>query len=218
MNDARKEGHQVDVSVTLDSPGGEVEPALEIGRLLRAENADVSVELPAVCASSCVFVLIGATTRFVRANGQVVIHRPYFEFSGLPATSEEVRKKVTRLKADLTQYLEEMNVSLRMLDEMMAIPSDSGRPLTLAALVSYGIGPVDPIRQEADDMQKAAKLNITHGELLARRAKAHLCPKSDVADALNPFFVDNPFAYQITSEGSCYDKIMAGEAWSPHKK
>lgn len=59
----------------LDSEGGELEPALGIGKTIRDLGALVMVEKHSQCLSSCVFILAGGASRFVQ--GIVGIHRPY---------------------------------------------------------------------------------------------------------------------------------------------
>ena len=64
------------VQVYVDSPGGDLDAAMRIGRLLR-ESAPVTATVApgAVCVSACVLSLVGATTRII--GGKVAIHRPY---------------------------------------------------------------------------------------------------------------------------------------------
>ena len=61
--------------VRLDSLGGDVDTALSIGRIVRADKAAVAVLGDGRCLSSCVFVLAGGAIRYVA--GPVGIHRPF---------------------------------------------------------------------------------------------------------------------------------------------
>ena len=63
--------------VELDSPGGDVEAAMEIGRIFRKERVWVLLPTSAVCFSACVLVLAGSVNRLI--FGKVGIHRPYLE-------------------------------------------------------------------------------------------------------------------------------------------
>ena len=69
--------------VLIDSPGGSIEPALAIGRLIRARALDVAVGRveadrrtdDAQCASACVLVLAAGVGRSVGPDAAVGIHR-----------------------------------------------------------------------------------------------------------------------------------------------
>ena len=73
-------GHPV---VLVNSPGGLIEPALAIGRLIRARGLKVAVgridgERPtddAQCASACVLLLAAGVTRSVGPDASVGLHR-----------------------------------------------------------------------------------------------------------------------------------------------
>src|SRR5262245_8436773 len=69
-------GRIVALRVDVDSPGGQVFAALEIGRLLRREGAPIRMGKGAVCVSACVFVLMGATEREAAADARIGLHRP----------------------------------------------------------------------------------------------------------------------------------------------
>ena len=128
----------VALHVDVDSPGGQLFAALEIGRLLRREMAPVRMGRGAVCISACVFVLMGAVERELAAGARIGLHRPSLGDPGrdrlVPAMSEE-----------LARYAEEMGVSRRIVDDMLAIPSSRVRFVTPAELARYGM-PVSVVR------------------------------------------------------------------------
>lgn len=66
--------------VLLDSPGGNVSAALEMGRLLRRISAHTVVDGGASCSSSCIFLLAGGVERNVFLNGRIGLHRPRFDY------------------------------------------------------------------------------------------------------------------------------------------
>jgi hypothetical protein len=130
---------EVALRVDLDSPGGELFSALEIGRLLRDERASVRVRDGASCVSACVFVLMGATARDFEKGARVAIHRPSL------ATSERDDATVGAMSAQLVQYARQMNVAPGLVDDMMQIPADRLRWLRPADLVAYGLVAADSI-------------------------------------------------------------------------
>jgi hypothetical protein len=118
--------------VSLDSPGGNVDAGIALGRLLREHNTHAIVQPNTECASSCVFALAGAPTRWVIpafteaehgtyvAAGKVGIHRPYFTDTRL--TLNEVQKSASDSETKIRAYLRVMHVSQRLFDDMMTIP------------------------------------------------------------------------------------------------
>lgn len=65
--------------VALNSPGGLVDEALALGRLIRERGLDTGVLSGAVCLSSCPYVLAGGVTRQVSRKGAVGLHQHYYD-------------------------------------------------------------------------------------------------------------------------------------------
>lgn len=63
--------------VALDSPGGSVGDALEMGRLIRARGFTTSVAAGAMCASSCPLVFAGGKERLATAASVIAVHQIY---------------------------------------------------------------------------------------------------------------------------------------------
>src|SRR5215475_10975728 len=84
----------VDFHVDIDSQGGEIFAALEIGRIMRAEGASIAVGKGASCISACVFLLMGAIERHISGDARVGIHRPSLrapqEGGPRPASEDEI--------------------------------------------------------------------------------------------------------------------------------
>jgi hypothetical protein len=143
---ARRALHRdVDLRIDVDSQGGEVFAALEIGRILREERASISVRSGASCISSCVLLLMGAVERNVSEAARLGIHRPSLGASargGPKETGEDAI--VDAMAAQLALYAEQMNVPRKIVDEMMSIPADHLRLLRPSELAGYGIPRVDP--------------------------------------------------------------------------
>jgi len=125
-------GRAVALHVDVDSAGGEVFAALDIGRLLRREKAPVRMGQDASCVSACVFVLMGATERTVAARARVGLHRPSL---GDPRRNA----LVPAMSEAMAHYAEEMGVSRRIVDDMLAIRGGRVRFVTPAELASYGM-------------------------------------------------------------------------------
>ena len=191
------------VRVSLDSAGGNVEEALRIGRQIRDVRGYVFVPVGAECASSCVFLLAAGMVRGV--NGKVGIHRP-FNPEGQESNEAEIKALYKDLKGVAEAFLEEMNVSDRLYEDMLRIPPHSMRYLTREELHHYGLLGPDPVMAEIMAAESAAKAGISREELARREAEVER-----VCGGINDDLIKNE-AY-MRRYGPCYDAIMAGNPW-----
>ena len=119
-------------AVLLNSGGGALDEAMEIGRLLRSRKLMVRVPSGATCASACNFVLMGGVIRQVDPDAEFVVH--VFTASGdeelIGTVQKVIQEKGTAgakavvlsteqqsaiTSAKVARYLVEMSVSLRFL-------------------------------------------------------------------------------------------------------
>lgn len=68
--------------VFLDSNGGAILPALEIGKIVRVAGYDTAVLYDNVCASSCALIWLAGTERQVMGEGRVGFHAAYRDNQG----------------------------------------------------------------------------------------------------------------------------------------
>jgi membrane-bound ClpP family serine protease len=71
-----------DAVVFLESPGGTVIPALEIGRLVRERGYRTVILSDGTCASSCALIWLAGTRRYLAPGGQVGFHASSAEEDG----------------------------------------------------------------------------------------------------------------------------------------
>src|SRR5438270_9709065 len=64
-------------TVVLNSPGGSVGDALEIGRLIRTKGFATEVEKEKICVSSCPLVFVGGVKRAAGANAIIGVHQVF---------------------------------------------------------------------------------------------------------------------------------------------
>jgi ATP-dependent protease ClpP protease subunit len=143
---ARRALHRdVELRIDVDSRGGELFAAMEIGRILRDERASIAVRNGASCISSCVLLLMGAVERNVSGGARLGIHRPSLGASARGGPKEAGEDAIVdAMAAQLALYAQQMNVPRRIVDEMMSIPADRLRSLRPSELAGYGISRVDP--------------------------------------------------------------------------
>lgn len=154
--------------VALDnSPGGDVEAAMEIGRVLRKHQVRASVD--GDCASACVLILAAGVMRDFGPRGRIGLHRPYFMSSHRDYANAQQR--VVKLNAAIHAYLSEMNVTPTLLDVMNSVPSDQIKFVSEDGARRVGLVEVDPVFEEFLDGQRAAKLGLTRPAYNAVKAK-----------------------------------------------
>jgi hypothetical protein len=177
----RRAHPNVDEGFSLNSLGGNVAAAMEIGRMFRKERAWLDVN--GNCVSACVLVLAGAIDRSV-SRGRVGIHRPYTTRIDPSWSADRFKDAYRATLQQIRSYLREMNVSERLADDMLAIEPEKVRFLTEAELAGYGLLGVDraeqetrPIENEIRDIEEANRLGLDRREYTRRKALgAAQCP------------------------------------------
>jgi len=158
--------------VLFNSAGGDVQSALNVGRLLRKANMMTTVGEHSLCASACVLAFLGGVNRMVL--GKVGLHRA---FPSLPSsTTEEVRANREKIDRQIREYLASMKIPERLLFEMNAVSPGSIRWLYGESdeqeLRSLQIAGEDPTYADGRDAFSARKLSISMQEYYARRQRA----------------------------------------------
>jgi hypothetical protein len=209
----------VQYRIFLNSGGGDPDAAMVIGRTLRTTTTRITVathELeevapssmpgspydgwrtfspkPAICASACVLILAAGSERIAyvgsykgRSN-RVGIHRPYSTGTG-GGTTAQGAARYTAIAAKVRAYLEEVGMPGRLYEEMMLVPPEKVRWLTMAELDSLGLIGKDPAYEDAMDSRAAASRGISKEEWFRRKSLAdEAChaPKSGNQDPDNP--------------------------------
>jgi hypothetical protein len=162
-------------AVNIDSPGGEIHAAMELGRLFRSNHVAVQLFNTASCGSSCVLTWVGAPSRWGQADTpRFIIHRPFgFADSGESLAGSSHRWKT--VQAEIHQYLLDMNIPPSLLDLMNEVPSEDGRLLTPEERTRYLMTVDDPALTEIKDAQEARKRGIDRFEYLARKRRVGNC-------------------------------------------
>jgi hypothetical protein len=122
--EVKKRGDYVK-SVALNSPGGSVEDALTMGRLIRERKFSTEVESGKVCASSCPLVFAGGVERRAGEKAAIGVHQVFTP----PSLAKEMAQRdgmndAQRVSARLQRYLGEMGVSLQVWVHAMETPKE----------------------------------------------------------------------------------------------
>ena len=199
-----------EVAVKISSSGGDVEAALDIGRLLRGRQA--SIAIIEQCYGSCVLLYSGAVERMnparpssmffekKRMNGTtgLGLHRFYFAALSADASSQQVTVARNTLRDKIARYLRDMNVSTQLLDAMEAVPPEGMKMLTLKEANALGLSDTDPVYEEQQVAWHAARYKITSAEYRKRSVAAEsycieqdrkkVCAKGDIDCAFGYIF------------------------------
>lgn len=158
--------------IFLDSPGGDVNTAIEIGRVFRKWHAYAQVNDEAICASACVLMLVGAVDRGVQ--GKIGLHRPFSDISA--HSSEDAARRYREIRDRVKSYLEEMNIPDRLLDSMNSTGPQNVRWLSgykdQRELEELWIEAKDPVFEDMQLSRKALELGISKKELIGRVQRA----------------------------------------------
>ncbi len=149
--------------VRLNSLGGDLDEAIRIGELLRVRNMTAYINTSDSCVSACVLILAGAVNRIT--DGRVGIHRPYL-IVPQGNTVDEQKVIYSKIETKVKQYLENMNIPVRLYDVMFRIPPEKVRFLNKQELQDFGLSEADPFHSEANQAQIAETLGINRSQVI----------------------------------------------------
>lgn len=110
--------------VRLDSPGGALDQALEIGDMVRAVFFGTLVEDGAVCASACVFIQSAGVIRMLGETARIGLHRPKFPTAAFAnLTPQQAREKYDNMLAIVRDYWARIGGAPEVFRIMTSTPS-----------------------------------------------------------------------------------------------
>ena len=108
-------------SVVLQSPGGSVQDALAMGKLIREKGFGTEVESGRYCASSCPLVFAGGVERRAGAKSAIGVHQ-VFAPSNERLTGAAGMEHAQLISAVAQKYLRTMGVDLQVWVHAMETP------------------------------------------------------------------------------------------------
>lgn len=109
-------------TVSLDSPGGAVTAALQMGELIRAGGYNTLVGGGALCASSCPLVFAGGNERHASARALVGVHQIYTTSQG--ASTAQALSDAQVITARITRHLDAMQIAPELWLHALDTPPD----------------------------------------------------------------------------------------------
>jgi hypothetical protein len=110
-------------TVVLNSPGGSVNDALAMGRLIREKQFATEIESGRYCASSCPLVFAGGVERRAGDKASIGVHQVAAVSSANAAPRDEM-DVAQRISARCQRYLGEMGINLQVWVHAMETPHD----------------------------------------------------------------------------------------------
>ncbi len=158
----------------LDSPGGDMDAAMDMGRILDRNTVAAFVDKNSSCLSACVLVAMGAESRVI--GGKVGIHRPYSlepsdDYARVEASYRKLQKRVR-------QYVADLDFPAQLYDEMMAVPPEDVKLLSAAELKKYYLEGRTPAKEDSVDSAYAKHYGITKQEWLQRKVRIQACGRT----------------------------------------
>ena len=143
--------------IYFHSPGGNLEGALELGRLIRAAGLDTHVGGPyleaqgigrppevlvqrAACVSACAYAFLGGVSRSLGENGLLGLHQFFSREGDIGDSPTQVMMTV------LGGYLDQMGVDRRFLDFAATTVPDQIKPLSPAQARELNVDNQNPSR------------------------------------------------------------------------
>jgi hypothetical protein len=156
------------ILVKLDSPGGDVAEAMQIGRLIRQRFMNTMVDEQQECASACILILMAGVARMPQPSAHIGLHRPRFDpayFADL--APEEAHAKYNALVEDLRKYfIDEMGGNEDVFRLMLSTPSDHVRFLSFGEMQKFGLFGTDPAWDEYSEAQSTKRFGARRWQFI----------------------------------------------------
>jgi len=167
-----KSGKQkvADNAVWFASDGGDIDAAMDLGRLLRRIGVFALVGKDDQCLSACVFAFMGGERRVVA--GRLGIHRPF-----LPVVMDtpDRQGRFRYLQKVLKNYIEELDFPASLYEAVMVVPPESMHILTMADLKRFYLDGISPLSEDTADAASAHRLGLSMFDFLQRKTKSPPC-------------------------------------------
>lgn len=134
-------------TVVLSSPGGSVDDALAMGKLIRARKIDTRVEANGLCASSCPLAFAGGVNRMADKGASLGVHQVFavgrVGSAPLPDAAEGMAR-AQRVSAECQRHLVAMGIDPRVWISAMETPPQEMFYFTPAELIELKLATPPP--------------------------------------------------------------------------
>ncbi|MEX3314853.1 ATP-dependent Clp protease proteolytic subunit [Sulfitobacter sp. PS-8MA] len=128
--------------IYLNSPGGSVRDAMELGRYLRGAGINTALRDGDVCYSACPYLLAGGASRAVPDSASVGVHQHYFGQSTILPAFVAV-EDIQRGQGEVMRYLDDMGIDPLVMQHALVTPPGEIYVLLPDELRRYGFIPTE---------------------------------------------------------------------------
>lgn len=125
------------VTVSFESPGGNVSKAIELGRLIRSHKLVTVQPRSSDCVSACALAFFGGVFRLAE-SGAIGVHRSSFRDTSSLSTNDAVAA-IQAITAELIAYMTEMGIDPALLQVALRYDSDDVRYLSKSEMEQYRV-------------------------------------------------------------------------------
>lgn len=111
------------MTVTLNSPGGSVDDALAMSKLIRDRKLDAKVASKALCASSCPIVFAGGVRRSAEKDAVIGVHQVFNGSKDRPS-AEQAMSAAQATTAKVARHLDQMGIAAGLWIHALETPPD----------------------------------------------------------------------------------------------
>jgi hypothetical protein len=149
--------------VYLDSDGGDVAAAMEIGRVIRSLKWSTFVWTRKKCFSSCALIYIAGVQR--QNGGTIGLHRPYLATSLPP---DMIEKSYPAMLKAVRDYVGEMGVTDSFYESMVNTPPEQAKTYWGEAIDQL-VPQIDPTHDEINTAYEARKYGTDPATMRSRQ-------------------------------------------------
>jgi hypothetical protein len=113
-----KKSHTTAKEIKINSNGGLVKTAMQIGAYVHDHRWDTGVDEEMRCLSACGFVYLAGIHKTLEGRAIVGLHRPY------NPNQKDTSQSISRTKKEYLSYWDYIRASKSLYDEMMEVPRD----------------------------------------------------------------------------------------------
>jgi hypothetical protein len=167
---------ELGLTVYLNSSGGDVDAAMQIGREIRRLDGTAWVVSYAKCYSSCALIYIAGVFRH-SVGGEIGLHRPYF--ASRLQNRESIERSFPLMLQTVKTYVQEMGVSDNFYQEMVNTEPSSVRVFKGEDIKNL-VPEHDPAYDEVLTSWNARRFGIDTTETRRRFKEKILCSSKKV--------------------------------------
>ncbi|WFU10022.1 hypothetical protein QA646_03905 [Rhizobium sp. CB3090] len=207
-------------AVNFDSPGGNVEKAIELGRLIRSLGLNTVTVRTKECASACSLAFLGGVIRVAEA-GSIGVHKASFsDTKGMRV--EEAVAAVQAITADVISYMTDMGADPGLLKLSLQYDSDDIRYLSASEMKRYRVTTPDEEEPQSEsqapsNISASLQIPIAQNGIVQHPMGTAPLKESDKADSKTVAKFANGSALNIEgSDGDWYRVSIAGQTGYMH--